>query len=93
MHDKKAMIFRLLCFVLSIASLLLSCLLWYLGLASAVASIACGFLYGKYEKKTDRLVVCGMIISALYILVYILVFVIGAAYFSDLDISPLKTRK
>ena len=91
--DTKISVYRILCFVLSIGSLLLSCLRWYLGLASAIASIVFAVLHGRSSEENDRLVICGAVISAVYIVIYILVFIIGASYFAGLGIDPLKPPK
>lgn len=92
-NDRKILVYKILCLALSIAALLLSCLRWYLGLASAVASVVFAFLHGKNSVKNDRLVICGLVIAVCYIFVYILVFIVGASYFSSLNISPFKAPK
>ncbi|MBQ1844185.1 MAG: hypothetical protein II133_06255 [Lachnospiraceae bacterium] len=91
--DRKILIYKILCVTLSIAALLLSCLRWYMGLAAAIASVVFAFIHGKNSEKNDRLVICGVVIAVCYIFVYVLVFVIGASYFSNLDISPFKEPK
>ncbi|MGN0240916.1 MAG: hypothetical protein ACI4CS_04440 [Candidatus Weimeria sp.] len=88
MKDKKIITYKLLCFFLGIAAYILIMFSWIAGLASAVASIVFGFLYGKNEKKRNGLVTAGLIISGVFVLIYLLVFIIGAAYFSSLDIKP-----
>ena len=90
MNDKKIIAYRLLCFGLGVAAYIFIFFSWIVGLISAVASIVLGFLFGKNCKKTDRLVVAGLIISGVYVLIYLLVFLIGAAYFSSLGISPFR---
>ncbi|MQN02322.1 MAG: hypothetical protein DUD27_00170 [Lachnospiraceae bacterium] len=88
MKDKKIIFYRLMCFGLGAASYIFIFFSWIVGLISAIASIVFGFLYGKNEKRRDGLVTAGLILSGVYVLVYILVIIIGAAYFSSLKISP-----
>ncbi len=92
MNDKKIIAYRLLCFFLGIAAYIFIFFSWIAGLASAVASIVFGFLYGKNEKKRNRMVTAGLIMSGIFALIYLLVFVIGAAYFSSLGISPFGKK-
>lgn len=92
-NDRKINAYRLLCFSLSIAALLLSCLRWYLGLSAAIASVVFAFLHGKHTKKNDPLVITGLVISVMYIFVYILVLIIGASYMSGLKISPFRKQE
>lgn len=88
MKDKKIIAYRLLCFFLGVAAYILIFFNWIAGLIAAVASIVFGFLFGKNERKRNKLVTAGLILSGIYVLVYLLVFVIGAAYYSSLGISP-----
>ena len=88
MKDKKIIAYRLLCFFLGIAAYIFIFFSWIAGLISAVASIVFGFLYGKNEKKRNGLVTAGLIISGIFVLIYLLVFIIGAAYFSSIGVKP-----
>lgn len=89
MNDKKIIAYRLLCFGLGVAAWILIIFNWIIALISAIVSIVCGFLYGKNKKDRDRLVTAGIIISGIFVLIYVLVFIIGAVYLSSLKINPL----
>lgn len=89
-EETKEKITAALVLSLGILSYALLCVFWVLGIISALASVILGFYYGKLTSKTNRVVVTGMVMSAMNLAVVILFLIFAASYLGTLNINPFK---